>query len=353
MPLKKVEVRGDGNCGFYAIFESARLQGLSERFMKLSYSDGTGTHRLADVMPKSIDTDPLNKDNEDLQDRFSAFCRKTLRHKHVYSEALSDFFDSYKEIGVEAWANTFLTLLHTQHQIAAEFSHVRKQIFKNKCASNQFIYLDGSQAPPDYEQDCLEKLKLRFVDYMKNRIEDNTSDYKAYICQPEITALTHILGSIGINLDTNGPESKVRRPENTVYILPVGDHYSCYVPVRKEEHEVIRAIDEANALFEERKQELADAALARQIYETELAKQKEQDAMQRDRFPRFREWLKRNHLWFTQKYSSFKNYFKKGGSSRRKNTTLKHGRSIRPLRPFGDSANAPRRRRKVRSRHSS
>jgi hypothetical protein len=386
-PLRQVLVRGDGNCGFYSIFESARIQKLGEKLKNLNYrkhkplkQDDFVYEKLSDAI-SDINPHPIYNFEQKMKDQetFADFGRYLIRYyegaqfpHHVYSNALLSVFHQYRDLGLEEWAKMIVTL---------DTAHIKAAGFKSKDGvSYSHVSLPDE---PVFERDrnddliffpAFDKITVAWLDEHAHsfvqQMLDKITLKTTYISAPEIIALRTILASEGIGLATS--DKVCNNP--TVYIQTYKNHYSAYVPASGE---LQHKIAEANEEFKQKNDEIEQAnfaAATRIQAEYDRVQPVRQSRRQRlhkwfaDTYnsylnttsptrKRIRDWTSKKRGWASEKYKSTKKFFGLSGgrtrTSRRKNTTLKHGRSIRPLRPFGDSANAPRRRRKVRSHHSS
>jgi len=252
-----VEVEADGNCFFYACWESARLQGITvlndlildkmERYKvkttanalatdsfpvadranpdklqtvvgllkgldelistKLHWVDErTNTDTVLETVSENVNSSIINPQRYNQQKAFAWFMRKLLASSKEYKESL------------EQWKNFMIELYGTGHHDAVE-----QQIDEMLTAQVSIHYYDYKLSVPAAIQ--------KFVQAMPNAFSNNSYMERLWVSQLEINALTLIFHKIGLNLNLRFTDPiDPKRP--TLFVILGDNHYTAAIPRR-------------------------------------------------------------------------------------------------------------------------
>ncbi len=287
-----IEVEGDGNCFFYACWESARLQGITvlkdlaleklQIFKEKTIKNALATdlfpvvdaskadklqvvdellngldavladkmHHFTELQPSNraltllseVDDNPLNPLRYEQQHAFAWFMRKLLASSRQYKTALSNWKEFYE---------------------TSTMDDVVRAIDEQFTPYESIQFLDETKPVREAVRD--------FVAAMPEAFKSN-ADNKLMVSGIEISALKQIFDLIGLNLNVKVNEPILtNRP--TLFVIQAADHFTARVPRFSDNPRVLRAnITQAMA-------RQADA-------ETLVWKQKNSDARSRRRSKR-------------------------------------------------------------------
>ncbi len=248
-----IEVAGDGNCFFYACWESARLQGIST-FKDLAvdklqrYQDKTTTNALAtdkfpaidaahadklqtvhkllkgldtliadklhsldelqttdkvfETLSKNFDNSIMNQQRYEQQKAFAWFMRKLLASSKEYKQALNKWKDRMIEWGF------------VEHDQVENF-------IKDLTPSVSVHYYDFKLPV----KGALEK----FVQDMPLAFSNNSYQDRLWVTEIELDALRAIFKNIGLNLNIRYSDP-IDPGRPTIFAIHNGAHYTAAIP---------------------------------------------------------------------------------------------------------------------------
>ena len=185
--LSKVEIIGDGNCFFYAIFESARLQNLAVHLQALGF---TTTH--------PITTELLDPQRYEQQQQFAEFMRRRVSTSPILLHA----FDTWIEFARET--------IETRQELITRIN------------TDLGLKLNNSMTDASLTS-ILREYKANLPQSVANN-----SDDRPYVTPVEYTCVSRMLNEVGISLTVSTKELT----QNSIYVVKniKYDHYEAYAP---------------------------------------------------------------------------------------------------------------------------
>jgi len=218
--FRRINVAGDGNCFFYAVFESAREQGI--RLDLLEYRDAAGNPVVYEGNSPSS---------------FSRFMRSMLANSSEYRRKLTDSVQNFNSMDMENFV-FIVSELHESHRDALRIS-TRGNYFYT--AANPADERAPRNVPlavlQDGEVELLNPrlrpsdLTANFVRILLGTIEESG---RVWATENEVEACRAFLLTHQIQLAASGDEAALKRGvPNTISVITDGAHYNALVPIEK------------------------------------------------------------------------------------------------------------------------